>query len=187
MRADLVSHKLFSGLLICLLALNCFGAFVSTASLSKPKLVSDEGKQGSPFLFFFFLVSSAHSLIIDLNFCLVDCEMGTVKTLREIGKRLGKRDWDFKVDPCSGEGNWNVPDTERGFDSSVSCDCSFDNNSTCHVVSMYAFPLIFICLFAWNFEFCWLVLRSQYGFDLCVHLREEREGKKVPFWFSNPF
>ncbi|CAL5403934.1 unnamed protein product [Camellia sinensis] len=59
-----------------------------------------------------------------------------VKTLREIGKRLGKRDWDFRKDPCSGEGNWSPPVLVKGFETSVTCDCTFNNNATCHVVAM---------------------------------------------------
>ncbi|KAH7533768.1 hypothetical protein FEM48_Zijuj04G0166900 [Ziziphus jujuba var. spinosa] len=29
-----------------------------------------------------------------------------VKALGEIGRKLGKKNWDFGKDPCSGEGNW---------------------------------------------------------------------------------
>ncbi|KAL0406501.1 UNVERIFIED_CONTAM: putative LRR receptor-like serine/threonine-protein kinase [Sesamum latifolium] len=63
-----------------------------------------------------------------------------VRALREIARRLGKKDWDFSKDPCSGEGNWTVALTRKGFESNVTCDCSFDQSSTCHVVSMYVFP-----------------------------------------------
>ncbi|KAM7503174.1 hypothetical protein LguiB_002078 [Lonicera macranthoides] len=60
-----------------------------------------------------------------------------VRALREIGRRLGKSDWDFKKDPCSGEGNWSIPESDRkGIVSVVTCDCSFDGNSSCHVVSI---------------------------------------------------
>ncbi|KAL2665887.1 hypothetical protein AAZV13_02G248100 [Glycine max] len=59
-----------------------------------------------------------------------------VKALKEIGSKIGKKDWDFGVDPCSGKGNWNVSDARKGFESSVICDCSFDHNSSCHVVSI---------------------------------------------------
>ncbi|KAK2982603.1 hypothetical protein RJ640_024663 [Escallonia rubra] len=58
-----------------------------------------------------------------------------VRALREIGKRLGKTDWDFSKDPCGKEGNWSSS-TRKGFESFVMCDCSFDHNTTCHVVSM---------------------------------------------------
>ncbi|KAL3632271.1 hypothetical protein CASFOL_025255 [Castilleja foliolosa] len=57
-----------------------------------------------------------------------------VRALKAIGDRLGKKDWDFRADICSGDGNWNVPVTRKGFENSVTCDCSFDRNSTCHVV-----------------------------------------------------
>ncbi|XP_037495730.1 probable LRR receptor-like serine/threonine-protein kinase At1g07650 isoform X3 [Jatropha curcas] len=59
-----------------------------------------------------------------------------VKVLKDIAKKLGKKDWDFGKDPCSGEGNWRVLDERKGFESSVYCNCSFNNNTTCRVVSI---------------------------------------------------
>ncbi|KAI4306050.1 hypothetical protein L6164_029362 [Bauhinia variegata] len=59
-----------------------------------------------------------------------------VKALKEVGRTLGKKDWDFGVDPCSGKGNWKVLDERKGFESTVICTCSFNNNSSCHVVSI---------------------------------------------------
>ncbi|CAN4104461.1 unnamed protein product [Withania somnifera] len=59
-----------------------------------------------------------------------------VNALKEIAKKLGKRNWDFKKDPCSGEGNWSTAVTVKGIESSVTCDCTFNNNSTCHVTSI---------------------------------------------------
>ncbi|KAL8131913.1 hypothetical protein AgCh_007715 [Apium graveolens] len=59
-----------------------------------------------------------------------------VRALREIGKKLGKKDWDFSKDPCSGDGNWSIPSPRKGFESSVTCDCSFKSNTTCHVISI---------------------------------------------------
>ncbi|KAJ9172897.1 hypothetical protein P3X46_016090 [Hevea brasiliensis] len=59
-----------------------------------------------------------------------------VKALKEIGRKLGKKDWDFGMDPCSGKGNWSVLDEKKGFESTVTCNCSFNHNSTCHVVSI---------------------------------------------------
>ncbi|XVF16842.1 hypothetical protein REPUB_Repub10bG0066800 [Reevesia pubescens] len=61
-----------------------------------------------------------------------------VKALKAIGKKLGKKDWDFGVDPCSGKGNWIVEGDEvTGLVSNVTCNCSFNNNKTCHVVSIF--------------------------------------------------
>lgn len=59
-----------------------------------------------------------------------------VRALKEIGKKLGKKDWDFSKDPCSGDGNWSIPITRKGFESFVTCDCSFISNTTCHVISI---------------------------------------------------
>ena len=69
---------------------------------------------------------------------------GAVEVLKEIGKKLGKKDWDFGVDPCSGEGgNWIVWDGRKGIESNVTCDCTFNHNSSCHVVSMYSSLFLF--------------------------------------------
>ena len=72
------------------------------------------------------------------GFSLIDeVELCAVKALKEIGSKIGKKDWNFGVDPCSGKGNWNVPDARKAFVmSSMICDCSFNHNSSCHVVSM---------------------------------------------------
>ncbi|WVY92054.1 hypothetical protein V8G54_037568 [Vigna mungo] len=42
-----------------------------------------------------------------------------MKALKDIGSKIGKKDWDFGVDPCSGKGSWNVSDDRKGFQSSV--------------------------------------------------------------------
>ncbi|KAH9794190.1 putative LRR receptor-like serine/threonine-protein kinase [Citrus sinensis] len=55
-----------------------------------------------------------------------------VKALKQIGRKLGKKDWNFGVDPCSQKGNWELSsDDKKGFESNVTCDCS---SATCHVV-----------------------------------------------------
>ncbi|XP_047962224.1 probable leucine-rich repeat receptor-like serine/threonine-protein kinase At3g14840 [Salvia hispanica] len=59
-----------------------------------------------------------------------------VESLRVIAKRLGKTDWDFSVDPCSGLSGWATPNPVRGSENAVTCNCTFDNNTTCHVTSI---------------------------------------------------
>ncbi|XP_035550400.1 probable LRR receptor-like serine/threonine-protein kinase At1g07650 isoform X2 [Juglans regia] len=59
-----------------------------------------------------------------------------VEILKKIGKKLGKKDWDFGIDPCSGEGNWQRLGERKGFESNVTCDCTFNGNSSCHVVKI---------------------------------------------------
>ncbi|KAG2712587.1 hypothetical protein I3760_04G133700 [Carya illinoinensis] len=70
-------------------------------------------------------------------FCIILNQISALtalETLKEIGKKLGKKDWDFEIDPCSGEGNWWVLGDERkGVESTLTCDCTL-NNSSCHVV-----------------------------------------------------
>ncbi|KAA8519597.1 hypothetical protein F0562_013958 [Nyssa sinensis] len=54
--------------------------------------------------------------------------------LKEISIDLGKRDWDFSLEPCDGKSNWRTPLTaDNRFDNSVNCTC---DNGVCHVVNI---------------------------------------------------
>ncbi|KAI4333479.1 hypothetical protein L6164_018285 [Bauhinia variegata] len=76
-----------------------------------------------------------------LAFCIVSSALGfngtlpddECQALTDIAKTLGKKDWDFSVNPCSGENNWVTPKPLKGFDNSVSCTC---NGTLCHVFSI---------------------------------------------------
>ncbi|XP_030520422.1 probable LRR receptor-like serine/threonine-protein kinase At1g07650 isoform X2 [Rhodamnia argentea] len=69
-----------------------------------------------------------------------------VTALREIGRKLGKTDWNFEEDPCSGRGNWaqalddadgeGGSGAKTGLKSNVTCDCSFNHSTTCHVITI---------------------------------------------------
>ncbi|KAK8622618.1 hypothetical protein V6N13_117527 [Hibiscus sabdariffa] len=59
-----------------------------------------------------------------------------VQYLKDIGETLGKKDWNFRVDPCSGEEGWAMPNALKGFENAVTCNCSFSNGTVCHVVSI---------------------------------------------------
>ncbi|AAF75091.1 F24B9.27 [Arabidopsis thaliana] len=71
-----------------------------------------------------------------------------VRALKEIGKKLGKKDWDFNKDPCSGEGTWIVTTyTTKGFESNITCDCSFlPQNSSCHVIRIVVASLMMVTM-----------------------------------------
>ncbi|KAL0443629.1 UNVERIFIED_CONTAM: hypothetical protein Slati_2085600, partial [Sesamum latifolium] len=58
-----------------------------------------------------------------------------VESLKVIGRSLGKT-WNFSVDPCSGLSGWATQNPDKGFENAVNCSCTYDNNSTCHVVSI---------------------------------------------------
>jgi len=80
------------------------------------------------YTFFFYPQNYLNCLIIILN---------VVEALKDIGETLGKKDWDFSVDPCSGEHNWTSHTKVRGTENNVTCDCSFENATICHVTNMY--------------------------------------------------
>ncbi|CAL5342058.1 unnamed protein product [Camellia sinensis] len=59
-----------------------------------------------------------------------------VDALNEIAKKLGKKNWDFSVDPCSGESGWANRSEPNGFENAVTCGNCTSDNTTCHVVSI---------------------------------------------------
>ncbi|KAK2998886.1 hypothetical protein RJ639_024551 [Escallonia herrerae] len=59
-----------------------------------------------------------------------------VRALQQIAKTLGKTDWNFSVDPCSGQSKWATLNPAKGSENAVTCDCTFNNNTVCHVVSI---------------------------------------------------
>ncbi|XP_025014095.2 probable leucine-rich repeat receptor-like serine/threonine-protein kinase At3g14840 isoform X2 [Ricinus communis] len=60
-----------------------------------------------------------------------------VEALRGIANTLGKNDWDFNVDPCSGKPGWTDPAQElTGIENNVTCDCSYSNGTICHVITI---------------------------------------------------
>jgi len=66
-----------------------------------------------------------------------------VEALKDIAKTLGKKDWDFSVDPCSGERNWTSLVEVKGSENAVKCNCTFVNATVCHVTNMYVHLLPF--------------------------------------------
>ncbi|XP_022981270.1 probable leucine-rich repeat receptor-like serine/threonine-protein kinase At3g14840 isoform X2 [Cucurbita maxima] len=62
-----------------------------------------------------------------------------VEALREIGKTLGKTDWNFDADPCGGVSSGWISTSAQfdpNFDNKVICNCTFQNNTVCHVTNI---------------------------------------------------
>ncbi|MED6185028.1 hypothetical protein PIB30_053064 [Stylosanthes scabra] len=79
-------------------------------------------------------VSPPHSIVIHIkvvstSLCLSDCAAW---------ESHEEEDWDFSIDPCSGEGNWGFRAASKSYSAmnAITCDCSFSNNNLGHVVSM---------------------------------------------------
>ncbi|XP_045801004.1 probable leucine-rich repeat receptor-like serine/threonine-protein kinase At3g14840 isoform X2 [Trifolium pratense] len=64
------------------------------------------------------------------------------KALEAIAESLGKKDWNFDIDPCSNKPNWATPKptplTPRLsiVENNVTCNCSVAGDNFCHVVSI---------------------------------------------------
>ncbi|PIA30447.1 hypothetical protein AQUCO_05500015v1 [Aquilegia coerulea] len=66
---------------------------------------------------------------------LYDC-LYVVEALKEIANTLGKINWNFSVDPCSITSGWIDFTAPEGAENAVRCECSYANNTICHVVSI---------------------------------------------------
>ncbi|XP_020983926.1 probable leucine-rich repeat receptor-like serine/threonine-protein kinase At3g14840 isoform X1 [Arachis duranensis] len=87
-------------------------------------------------LFYFWLLAFCCFAFLANGATLVEDE---VEVMKEIAKKVGKKDWNFSVDPCSGLENWNSSNAVKGMlINAVTCDCSFANANltVCHVVSI---------------------------------------------------
>ncbi|XP_059435612.1 probable LRR receptor-like serine/threonine-protein kinase At1g07650 [Corylus avellana] len=61
-----------------------------------------------------------------------------VEALGEIATQVGKKDWDFRVDPCSNDSSWATPksDLRPLYNNSLICNCSYPAG-VCHVVKLF--------------------------------------------------
>ncbi|BAT93310.1 hypothetical protein LR48_Vigan05g017600 [Vigna angularis] len=59
-----------------------------------------------------------------------------VEALKDVARTLGKKDWDFSVDPCSGERNWTSVVQVKGSENELRCNCSYNNDTVCHVTNI---------------------------------------------------
>ncbi|KAL8512184.1 hypothetical protein ACS0TY_018585 [Phlomoides rotata] len=59
-----------------------------------------------------------------------------LKSLEVIGRSMGKMDWNFSVDPCSGLSGWATQNPVKGNENNLTCDCTFLNDTICHVISI---------------------------------------------------
>ncbi|KAL4586146.1 hypothetical protein LXL04_010778 [Taraxacum kok-saghyz] len=57
--------------------------------------------------------------------------------LHQIAEQLGKRDWNFSLNPCDGNTSWLTPYNPEipQYNNSVECSCSYPGG-VCHVVSV---------------------------------------------------
>ncbi|XP_059664581.1 probable leucine-rich repeat receptor-like serine/threonine-protein kinase At3g14840 isoform X2 [Cornus florida] len=61
-----------------------------------------------------------------------------MNALGEIAEQLGKKDWNFSLNPCDGNSNWQTPrpsETPLIHNNTVNCSCSYPNGE-CHVISI---------------------------------------------------
>ncbi|KAJ8549417.1 hypothetical protein K7X08_033124 [Anisodus acutangulus] len=94
-------------------------------------------------------MSSSPFLLITFTFLVLICETIQAQTngrllpkeeknaLKEIADQLGKKDWNFNVNPCDESTNWTTPGTDNNsiYVNNVTCNCS-TSDGFCHVQIM---------------------------------------------------
>nr|XP_004488995.1 probable leucine-rich repeat receptor-like serine/threonine-protein kinase At3g14840 isoform X1 [Cicer arietinum]XP_027191464.1 probable leucine-rich repeat receptor-like serine/threonine-protein kinase At3g14840 isoform X2 [Cicer arietinum] len=58
------------------------------------------------------------------------------KALEVVATSLGKKDWNFDIDPCSNKPNWATPPISNIVENNVTCNCSVAGDNFCHVVTI---------------------------------------------------
>jgi hypothetical protein len=67
---------------------------------------------------------------------------GAVEALKELGEQLGKKDWNFGIDPCIKDTSWLTPLPSNSgeqfplYNNSVVCNCSKPEDGVCHIEKM---------------------------------------------------
>ena len=69
--------------------------------------------------------------------CLFDCGCCLVDAIKEITSKMGVTYWRFDGNSCQIQMVRVTPEPLGNDESSINCDCHFeDNNTVCHVVKM---------------------------------------------------
>ncbi|KAL3345110.1 hypothetical protein AABB24_024185 [Solanum stoloniferum] len=94
-----------------------------------------------PTIFNFFLIF--FTIVICFTAGNIEAQTGQlpkdeVEALREIAAQLGKKDWDFKLNPCDGNSNWSTPKRKDMplYINTLECNCTFPDN-LCHVENIF--------------------------------------------------
>lgn len=91
-----------------------------------------------------------------------------VDALQEITSTMGATYWKFNADSCEIEMVGITPQAPAGSDSSVDCECNFENSTVCHVVRMYS---IFVLLFDAILLFVSIYIYIYKGLNTCMLVR----------------
>ncbi|KAB2623557.1 leucine-rich repeat receptor-like serine/threonine-protein kinase [Pyrus ussuriensis x Pyrus communis] len=79
-----------------------------------------------------------HSLLVvcfaALAFGAARLPQDEVQALADIAKTLENSSWAYSVDPCSSQLPWT--NKSAGFQRAVTCNCSFDDSTVCHVTGI---------------------------------------------------
>ncbi|XP_031120680.1 probable leucine-rich repeat receptor-like serine/threonine-protein kinase At3g14840 [Ipomoea triloba] len=60
-----------------------------------------------------------------------------LNALKEIAEQMGKKDWDFGLNPCDNNSNWMTPERKDmpAYNNTLTCNCTFPGG-ICHVQSL---------------------------------------------------
>ncbi|XXG90292.1 hypothetical protein AAC387_Pa12g2097 [Persea americana] len=93
-------------------------------------------------------ISWSQILVLEMTNCpflsssMTDCGRLLDKTggcsildaLQQIGNKLGKKNWNYSANPCTGESGWSDPPVDK-YENAVKCTC-ITNDTFCHIESI---------------------------------------------------
>lgn len=115
----------------------------------------------------------------------------TVQILRMISAKLNNSYWSPNLNrsSCSRSADFNKTFGQLDVYSNVSCDCSFNNSSVCHVTHMYDPILIFSTFSVYSRVFRSFsissVLSLLYTYLICSEIKGLNLNGELPVEFAN--
>lgn len=107
-------------------------------------------------------------LIIQLTINNIIC--CTVDALQEITSTMGATYWKFNDDLCQIEVVGTTPTKPEGSESSVDCECNFDNSTTCRVVRMYSILILLVYAISLFISYTSSLLIILYHSNRSIHI-----------------
>jgi hypothetical protein len=108
------------------------------------------------------LFSTQIPMMYNLNFI-------AVRVLNSIFQEWGisapSAQWNISGQPCSGAAIGSIPIDNGAHNPFIKCDCSYDNNTTCHITALYV--LFLLPVFALSLS---LSLSVSIPFHFCLKL-----------------
>ncbi|KMZ73129.1 hypothetical protein ZOSMA_153G00210 [Zostera marina] len=92
-------------------------------------------------ILFLWLLGSLGDITVEAQ--AIELDPNEVTVLKAMATKLNIQFWNFSLNPCSGQGDWNSSIKLKSIEKNLTCNCSINNISNyCHVTSIITAILI---------------------------------------------